>query len=558
MRHSVGQAKTGTGKTIAFLLPMAQRAITENPHLAHRSSQRVRSDDICGIIISPTRELAEQIAVEAKRITARTGLKVQLAVGGTQKNQMLERARYEGCHLLVGTPGRIQDLLSDEYSGIKAPNLNTLVLDEADRLLDVGFGPAIEEIKRSLPDPRDRTRQNMLFSATISHEVVDLVRHTLQPGFKFVQCVDPNEELTHQNVKQQLALLPGFENRVPALLELIDREIRNSEEPGARPFKAMVFYNATSETQFAAEVLNSHFRQLGRDSSLSNANYAALPRDFRTLEIHGQLSQSQRTRVSEAFRQARTAVLITTDVTARGLDFPNVTHIIQMGVPVQNPRETYIHRLGRTARAGKEGEGWLFVTDIEAPMAKKYLLGLPLSRNESLKTLNVDLVRNPEIPVDVQHFFDDAKKGTQRVHPEIMSAVYVNALRSVRVANKRDVIARANFYAKVEWGQEEPPAISAKIANSLGVGQYDGVRIRQDYGGRGGGGRGGFDRQSGGFGGGGNGNRGGSDPFSRDSRGGSRGGDRGGSRGGSFGGSRGGGFGGGRRNDPFGSSSHGR
>jgi ATP-dependent RNA helicase MSS116, mitochondrial len=480
---------------------MAQRAITENPSLGERSTRRVRSDDICGIIISPTRELAEQIGVEAKRLTARTGLKVQLAVGGTQKNAMLRSARYEGCHLLIGTPGRIQDLLADEYSGIKAPRLNTLVLDEADRLLDVGFGPAIEDIKAMLPDPRVRPRQNMLFSATISQEVVGLVRHTLQPGFKFVQCVDPNAEPTHTNVPQRLALLPGFENRMPALTELIDRELEKSASGASRPFKAMVFYNSTVETQFVHDCLQSHYKNL------------------QILQIHGQLTQSMRTSASDAFRRCESGVLITTDVTARGLDFPNVTHILQMGVPVQNPRESYIHRLGRTARAGKEGEGWLFVTDVEAGMAKKHLLGLPLQRDETLQTIQVDLTETPTVPAHVEHHFENAKNMSRRVRSDVKRDVYINALRNIRNADKRDVINRANFWAKIEWNFDPPPGISPKAAENLGVRAHDGVNIEAnaDRQSRGFGNRGQSSRDRGGFGGQDAFNRRGSDSYNRGS-----------------------------------------
>ena len=527
----VGQAKTGTGKTVAFLLPIIQRVLTESPNLANRSSVRVRSDDIRSIIISPTRELAEQIGAETKKLVSRTGLKVQLAVGGTQKNQMLQRARYEGCHILVGTPGRIQDLLSDEYSGIKAPRLDSLVLDEADRLLDVGFGPSIEAIKSMLPDPRSQPRQNMLFSATISQEVVRLVKDTLQPGFKFVQCVDPNAEPTHLNVKQRLALLPGFENRIPALFELVDREIEASKKEGGKPFKAMVFFNSTVETQLSYEILRSHYgsfrpqqhRFAGASHGMPNSS------DFSVLHIHGQLSQAQRTHVSDAFRRAQSGILITTDVTSRGLDFPNVTHVIQIGVPVQNPRESYIHRLGRTARAGKEGEGWLFVTDIESPLAKRHLIGLPLQRDETLQTAQCDLIRSPEIPAELKPHFENAQRGAQKAPPELRRDVYINSLRNTRNANKSNVVERANFYAKTEWGYQDPPTISRKTAQNLALSEYDGIRIDQTVGRRGGSGEGFGSRE--GFGSGerfgsggrraGSGHRGGygDDLFQRNSRG---------------------------------------
>jgi ATP-dependent RNA helicase MSS116, mitochondrial len=515
--------------------------LTENPNIANRNSGRVRSDDIRSIIISPTRELAEQIAAETQKLVSRTGIKVQLGVGGTQKNRMLQKAKYEGCHILVGTPGRIQDLLSDEYSGIDAPRLDSLILDEADRLLDVGFGPSIEAIKSMLPDPRSQPRQNMLFSATISQEVVDLVRGTLQPGFKFVQCVDPHEAPTHHNVKQKLALLPGFENRMPALFELIAREIEASQKEDGRPFKAMVFFNSTVETQLAYDVLRSHYRTARQSSGRFGRHpFEDGPSSgFSVLQIHGQLSQAQRTNVSESFRGAKSGVLITTDVTSRGLDFPNVTHVVQVGVPVQNPRESYIHRIGRTARAGKEGEGWLFVTDIEAPLAKKYLLGLPLERDESLQTLQCDLMRSPEIPAELKPHFDQAQHGARSAQPQLLRDVYLNALRNTRSAPKHLVVERANFYAKTEFGQDDPPTISARAAQNMALSERDGIRLSRDFG-RQSEGRGGSFGDRGSFGNGGFGDRGGFGKGGFGDRGGFGGGSSGGDRRGRGGFERGG------------------
>jgi superfamily II DNA/RNA helicase len=181
-QHSIAQARTGTGKTLGFLIPVIQRIVQADPKLAEkvRGYKRARADDIRAIVISPTRELAEQIAVEAKKVTSGTGLVVQTAVGGTMKRAMLQKTLREGCHLLIGTPGRLNDILSDPYSGIKCPNLNALVMDEADRLLDEGFTKEIQQIKEYLPDPEVTERQNLMFSATVPREVVTLVRQTLR------------------------------------------------------------------------------------------------------------------------------------------------------------------------------------------------------------------------------------------------------------------------------------------------------------------------------------------------------------------------------------------
>jgi ATP-dependent RNA helicase MSS116, mitochondrial len=209
---SIAQARTGTGKTLGFLIPVVQNILNASPELASPPEryQRARASDIRGIIISPTRELAEQIAVEAKKITRSTGIKVQVAVGGNSKRQMLRQMQHEGCHLLVATPGRLTDLLTDPYSKVSAPNLSTLVLDEADRLLEQGFAEAIEEIKSLLPDIRQKDRQTLLFSATIPGEVMGLVRKTLKPGFQFVQTIREGEAATHEKIPQKIVQVAGF------------------------------------------------------------------------------------------------------------------------------------------------------------------------------------------------------------------------------------------------------------------------------------------------------------------------------------------------------------
>lgn len=156
----IAQAKTGTGKTVAFLLPVLQNIINVDPDLAKsvrgRRGPRSTADDIRALIISPTRELAEQIADEAKKLVSGTGIIVQTAVGGTQKSMGLRAIQREGCHILVGTPGRLKDILSDPYTRVEAPDLSALVFDEADRLLDQGFWPEIQEIMRLLPTPAEK------------------------------------------------------------------------------------------------------------------------------------------------------------------------------------------------------------------------------------------------------------------------------------------------------------------------------------------------------------------------------------------------------------------
>lgn len=221
---------------------------------------------------------------------------------------MLQKTQREGCHLLIGTPGRLNDILSDAYSGVKAPNLNALVMDEADRLLDDGFQAEIDQIKEHLPDPQDVERQNLMFSATVPRNVVDLVRKTLRPNFHFAKCVNEDEEPTHKRVPQKYVHLAGFENIMPSLYELTLRQHTAAQSGEARPFKAIIYFNSTAEVTLAASVFYKLSGGFRRDSPLSG---------MRAFEIHSKLSQQQRTRAADDFRAAKAGLLFSSDVTAR-------------------------------------------------------------------------------------------------------------------------------------------------------------------------------------------------------------------------------------------------
>ncbi|KAF3807120.1 ATP-dependent RNA helicase cyt-19 [Colletotrichum gloeosporioides] len=377
----VAQAKTGTGKTLAFLVPILQRMISADPSLATRRARfSADASDIRGIIISPTRELAEQIAVEAEKLCQGTGLVVQRAVGGTQKRQMLMETRRRGCHLLVGTPGRLNDLLSDRSSGIRAPNLAAIVLDEADRMLDVGFERELQDIVSQLPDAKETQRQTLLFSATIPSNVINLARQWVRPdNFDFIQTVSKDDVLTHEKVKQHVVNCRGWGNVLPSLYELMHTELeKRAKNPDLLPFKALVFLPTTGFVELASEV--------DRSMKQMRSQYDRVW----SWRIHSKLTQPARTKAADQFRAATSGILFSSDVTARGLDFPNVTHVIQVGAP--SDREQYIHRLGRTGRAKKEGEGWLILPESDIRKARTELAGLPIEPS-ALESAKVDFTR---------------------------------------------------------------------------------------------------------------------------------------------------------------------
>ena len=450
---------------MAFLLPLLQNILSVDPTLERGQYRGRRIDpDIRAIIISPTRELAEQIAVEARKVVKNTGVIVQTAVGGSLKREGLRKIQTEGCHILVGTPGRLQDILRDERFGIQAPNLSALVLDEADRLLDQGFYDAIVDIQNLLPDRRSRDRQTLLFSATIPKEIMHVVRQTMKPDFQFVKTVQEGEILTHEKVPQKIVDVRGLENVAPALLELFRRETTGKDGP---PFKAIVYFNATSEVVLAAAIFRNLMYPPGptRNRPLGSA---------RLVELHGRLTQMKRTYAADAFRRAESAVLFSSDVTARGMDFPNVTHVIQVGMP--QTAELYVHRIGRTARGDKNGEGWLFRLPFERH--SKMLSKFPLKGDNSLETAKVDMKQIATLPEDVVEILSRVSEATALVPAEVKTTAYMSSLggNTAGSLSKPALIQALNDRAKYGWGSN-PPKVSPRLAEKLGLTHIEGVQI---------------------------------------------------------------------------------
>ncbi|KAF4437412.1 putative dead-box protein precursor CYT-19 [Fusarium austroafricanum] len=449
----VAQAKTGTGKTIAFLLPLLQRMIEEDPSLANRTARhQARSHDIRGVILSPTRELAEQIANEARRLVSHTGLVVQCAVGGTDKRSMLHQTRRQGCHLLVATPGRLNDLLQDPGSGIKAPNLAALVLDEADRMLDVGFERELNEIISCLPRPEEKVRQTMLVSATIPDSVIRLARNMVRANdFEFVQTIPENESLTHDKVPQHIVPVSGWTQVFPTLFELIDRETKKAhQDRDARPFKAIVYFNTTALVELAGELAFQH-RQNARNNN---------ERWIGSYILQSKLSQHQRQRAADKFREAKTGVLMSSDVTARGMDFPNVTHVIQVDTP--RDRESYIHRLGRTGRQNKEGEGWLIIPNSSIRTARKLLAGLPIQQNSSLESAETDVASGESTP-----HHDNVKTLFGVMPRSLLSSAYTSMFGLA--TDKSAIAEEINEWTRHGWGWESPPYVSSGWVHKMGL-----------------------------------------------------------------------------------------
>jgi ATP-dependent RNA helicase MSS116 len=427
--------------------------------------------------------------------------------------------------------------------------------------LDDGFSKDIEEIISLLPHRDQVDRQTLLFSATMPREVMHLVRRTLKPDFHFVQTVREGDLATHEKVPQKISVVPGIENYWPTLLELCKREVdavarAKSAGEEFKPFKAIVYCSSTAMVQLSYRI----FDNLKGDGGSLFGKHPLYPAEVSVM--HAKLSQEQRTRVSSRFRNAKSAILFSTDVTARGMDFPNVTHVIQIGLPPS--REQYVHRIGRTGRGDKSGEGWFIITTAEVMDARKKLGGLPIVPDKTLETAQVDMTKDAQLPKSAAEVLSLIADSTKMVDRETKSAAFFGMINNV--GRNRKLAEQLVQWTRYGWGWEQTPMISKLTAQRIGIPQVPGLNIgtpsRRSYddqddeifgsSGGSGGDRGG-DRRGGGFG-----SRGGSSGGSGRYGGRSGGGDKGsggygfgrgrtggsGGRSGGYGGGRGGGSGG--------------
>jgi ATP-dependent RNA helicase RhlB len=329
-RDVAGQAQTGTGKTAAFLIALYHRLLT-HPAPASRAPTSIRA-----LVVAPTRELAVQIHRDAEVLGRHTGLRHGVVYGGTDYDKQ-RRELAAGIDVLIGTPGRIIDYFKQRVYDMR--HAQVLVLDEADRMFDLGFIADIRYIMRRMPPP-DR-RLSMLFSATLSYRVLELAyEHMNNPE---LVRIEPDKR-TVDSVRQ-LMYYPAMEEKVPLLIGLL----RQSE---AR--RTMIFVN----TKRMAERLEALLRANG----------------FHAQALSGDVPQKKRLQFLRDFHNGDLAVLIATDVASRGLHIPDVSHVFNFDLP-QDPAD-YVHRIGRTARAGAEGDAISFACEefaVSLPEIEDYL-----------------------------------------------------------------------------------------------------------------------------------------------------------------------------------------
>lgn len=330
------QAQTGTGKTFAFLLPILTKVDAANPALQ-------------ALIVTPTRELAIQITHEAEKLTAHLNDINVLAVHGGRDVAGQVRKLNRGIQIAIGTPGRILDHM--RRGTIRLSGLSMLVLDEADQMLHLGFLPEIEQIIKATP----QSRQTMLFSATMPAQVRSLAKRYLRHP-KDIRI--RSKSVTVEAV-QQVAVETTDRTKQDTLKRLIDE---------SRPYLAIIFCRTKRRAKTLAEALQGH--------------------GYLVDELHGDLSQRMREQVIRKFRNAEIQLLVATDVAARGLDVEGVTHVFNYDIP--HDVESYIHRIGRTARAGDEG----MAITLVAPKDKGFLQMIEKGLQQSIEKQVNNAVRS--------------------------------------------------------------------------------------------------------------------------------------------------------------------
>ncbi|MFM9959133.1 MAG: DEAD/DEAH box helicase [Phycisphaerales bacterium] len=326
-RDLLGSAQTGTGKTAAFALPILHKLLTMPVDKGRRGPALPRA-----LILAPTRELAEQIGESFATYGRHTGLVHTCIYGGVSQFHQV-RALHRGVDILVATPGRLEDLMEQQIITLK--EVRVLILDEADRMLDMGFIQPIRRIAAAVPSTPEKPRHTLLFSATMPREIMHLADSLLKNPIKVAVAAAPTAVPL---ITQSLYLVPKGDKQSLLHHLLDDRAVR----------RAVVF----TKTKFGADRVSKRLRKAGVTAG----------------EIHGNKAQNQRQRALDAFRDGRMRVLVATDVAARGLDVDGITHVFNFDLPMEP--ESYVHRIGRTGRAGATGIAVSFCDGSERGLLK--------------------------------------------------------------------------------------------------------------------------------------------------------------------------------------------
>ncbi|KAF3987107.1 hypothetical protein FT663_03122 [Candidozyma haemuli var. vulneris] len=371
----VCRAKTGTGKTMAFVIPTLQTT------LDYSFENKGGRGKVHTLVIAPTRDLAMQIKAEYhKLLDNERGLRtrVQLCIGGTSDRIISAPG------IVIATPGRLEANLRNPSFASLFSDLKYRVYDEADRLLDQGFEESLMNIDDMLRDAREgglhkaTKMRSVLFSATVDERVDSFAKATMGEDYRYINCVSKDEQEAHENINQTLIKTKNnYESHVAAFADMF-RNLK--EKPG---YKAIMFVPTVSGTDFLYNILRGGAsagfvdRRTLRNSSL--------------LKLHGKLSQGRRNKSTEEFRNCKSGILICTDVAARGMDFKNVTDVIQ--ICPSSEIADYVHKVGRTARAGTSGNATLYLSEYELPYAQalRHSRGINFSTEVDYENMTEDV-----------------------------------------------------------------------------------------------------------------------------------------------------------------------
>ncbi|CAA7027046.1 unnamed protein product [Microthlaspi erraticum] len=428
----LAKAKTGTGKTVAFLLPSIEAVLNSPP-----ASRDNRNPPINVLVVCPTRELASQAAAEAHTLLKyHPSIGVQVVIGGTKLPTEQRRMQTNPCQILVATPGRLKDHI-ENTSGFatRLMGVKVLVLDEADHLLDMGFRRDIERIIAAVP----KQRQTFLFSATVPEEVRQICHIALKRDHEFINCVQEGSGETHSKVNQ-MYMIASLDRHFSLLYVLLKEHMADNVD-----YKVIIFCTTAMVTRLVADLLG----QLSMN----------------VREIHSRKPQGYRTRVSDEFRKSKGIILVTSDVSARGVDYPDVSLVVQMGLP--SDREQYIHRLGRTGRKGKEGEGVLML----APWEEYFL--------SSVKDLPINKTSLP--PIDPEAV-KKVQRGLSQVEMKNKEAAYQAWLgyyksQKMIARDTTRLVELANEFSR-SMGLDVPPSIPKNVLGKMGLKNVPGLRTK--------------------------------------------------------------------------------
>ena len=446
---TLARAKTGTGKTLAFLIPAVELLSKVNSGNGNSNHKNAAKDISC-LVLSPTRELAFQIQTEAESLTKFYSNITSVAIVGGTTIGKDHRALKNSTQILVATPGRLLDHLQNFGLAERLQKMKILIFDECDQLLDQGFRPDLEKILKLL-EPSKATRQTLLFSATMPASVADIAALSMKKDYDYVDTVGDDEEHTHMHVQQDL-LVTTQDQQIAAIERILAQHI------GQNPnYKIIVFFTTARLTGFMADLFNSQSSKLG----------------YAVLEIHSRKSQAVRQKASDKFRAANRggAVLFSSDVSARGMDYPDVSFVLQVGL---TERAQYIHRLGRTARAGKAGSGALLVAEYEERWMRQQLSDLPLENAQIpttnggsggyvLQTALAEVSRNKELAASAEQAYR-AWLGFYNGHTKKVNW------------SKDDLVQYANQWAK-DVGLKEQPSLLKKTVGKMGLKGVRGLKI---------------------------------------------------------------------------------